>query len=188
MPSPLAHLGMGYALYRLGKSKLPGQREPVWKMPLRPLIVMGLSMVPDLDIILAIVFRNMEKYHNSFTHSLYLAIPVALLATILAYWVYRSSFLPWFLIGVVSYDLHVIMDFFTAERGVLMFWPFSPDRFASPVKLFYGLQWGLGWFSPWHLWTLLTESVFVIVLMLAVGFLEKRVGRPVQRPAQEPDA
>jgi membrane-bound metal-dependent hydrolase YbcI (DUF457 family) len=157
-------------------------------MALRPLIVMGLSMAPDLDIMAAIAFRNMEKYHNSFSHSMFLAIPVALLTAALAYWIYRSSFLAWFVIGMISFDLHVIMDFFTAERGVLMFWPLSPDRFASPVKLFYGLQWGLGWFSPWHLWTLLTEAVFVIVLMLGVGLLEERVGRLTRRRAQESDA
>jgi membrane-bound metal-dependent hydrolase YbcI (DUF457 family) len=75
--------------------------------------------------------------------------------------VYRSNFWLWFVICLISYDLHVLMDALTADRGVMMFWPLT-DAHRVAVKLFYGLQWGLGWFSPWHLWTIFTESVFVV--------------------------
>ena len=37
------------------------------------------------------------------------------------------------------------MDFFTVGRGVNPFWPFSLERFASPVPVFYGLHWSYGW-------------------------------------------
>jgi hypothetical protein len=66
------------------------------------------------------------------------------------------------------------MDALTAERGVMMFWPLTQNRVASPIKLFFGLQWGLGWFSPWHLWTIFTESLFVIVVIGVVNYFEKR--------------
>jgi hypothetical protein len=66
------------------------------------------------------------------------------------------------------------MDALTADRGVMMFWPLTEARFASSVKVFYGLQWGLGWFSPWHLWTVFTESLFVLVVILAVNYFSKR--------------
>ena len=174
MPSPIAHLGVGYAIYRQFKRKLPSDQRRIWKFPLQLVIVVGLSMLPDLDVIPAALFGDMQKYHNNFSHSLLFAIPVAFLIAGLFHRIYRSNFWLWFLICLISYDLHIILDALTAERGVMMFWPVAQNRFASPVKIFYGLQWGLGWFSIWHLWTFLTESLFVLVIVLAVNYFEKR--------------
>lgn len=174
MPSPIAHLGAGYAIYRLYKQKLPAERKSFWKIPLQLVLVAGLSMLPDLDVIPAILFRDMRAWHNNFSHSLLFGIPVAFVIAGVFRRVYRSSFWLWFGICLLSYDLHVIMDALTAERGVMLFWPLSQERFASPIKLFYGLQWGLGWFSVWHLWTILTESAFVAVVLLAVNYFQKR--------------
>jgi inner membrane protein len=77
------------------------------------------------------------------------------------------------------------MDALTAERGVMLFWPLTQARFSSPVKLFYGLQWGLGWFSIWHLWTIFTESVFVALVLFAVNFFQKRRSDPTDILSQE---
>jgi inner membrane protein len=66
------------------------------------------------------------------------------------------------------------MDALTAERGVMMFWPLTQARFTSPIKIFYGVQWGLGWFSLWHLWTFFTESLFVLVVIVAVNHFDNR--------------
>lgn len=174
MPSPIAHLGAGYAIYHYYKHKLPENRSLFWKFPLQMVMVVGLSMLPDLDVIPAIIFRDMKAYHNNFSHSLFFAIPVALLVAGIFQRVYRSNFWLWFLICLVSYDLHVIMDALTADRGVMLFWPFIQTRYASSVKIFYGLQWGLGWFSIWHLWTIFTESLFALVVIVAVNYFEKR--------------
>jgi membrane-bound metal-dependent hydrolase YbcI (DUF457 family) len=174
MPSPIAHLGLGYAIYRYYQPRLPQDQRHFWKIPLQVALVIGLSLIPDLDVIPAILFKNMHAYHNNFSHSLILAIPVALLLAGIFYRIYRSDFWLWFLIGLVSYDLHVIMDALTADRGVMMFWPLTQNRFASPIKLFFGLRWGLGWFSLWHLWTIFTESLFVVVIIGAVNYFEKR--------------
>jgi membrane-bound metal-dependent hydrolase YbcI (DUF457 family) len=140
-------------------------------------MVVGLSMLPDLDVIPAILLRDMKAYHNNFSHSLIFAIPVAFLIAGIFQRIYRSNFWLWFLICLISYDLHVIMDALTAERGVMMFWPLTQDRFASPVKLFYGLQWGLGWSSIWHLWTIVTELCFAMVVIGAMKYFEKRKTR-----------
>lgn len=174
MPSPIAHLGAGYAIYHYYKHRLPQDRRHFWKFPLQLVLVMGLSMLPDLDVIPAIIFKDMKAYHNNFSHSLIFAIPVALLMAGIFQWIYRSKFWLWFLICVISYDLHVIMDALTAERGVMMFWPLTQNRFACPVKLFFGVQWGLGWFSIWHLWTILTESLFAFVVIGVVKYFAKR--------------
>jgi hypothetical protein len=65
------------------------------------------------------------------------------------------------------------MDALTAERGVMLFWPLSQNRFVSPIRIFYGLQWGLGWFSIWHLWTIVTESGFVLFLVVVVNYFDR---------------
>ena len=174
MPSPIAHLGAGYAIYRFYKHRLPQDQRRFWKFPLQLVMIVGLSMVPDLDVIPAIIFRDMKAYHNNFSHSLLFAVPVAFLIAGISHRINQSNFWLWFVISLVSYDLHVIMDALTAERGVMMFWPLSQNRFVSPIRIFYGLQWGLGWFSIWHWWTVLTESIFVLVLILVVKYFDKR--------------
>jgi membrane-bound metal-dependent hydrolase YbcI (DUF457 family) len=174
MPSPIAHLSVGYAIYRYYKQKLPENRSTLWKLPLQIIIIAGLSILPDLDVIPAIVFRDMQSYHNNFSHSLFFAIPVALLVAGIFHRIYRSNFWLWFWICLLSYDVHIFMDALTAERGVMMFWPLTEARFASSIKFFYGLQWGLGWFSIWHLWTIFTESIFGLIVIFAVNYFEKR--------------
>lgn len=174
MPSPIAHLGIGYVIYRGFKKKLPQDRHILWKIPGLLIFIAGLSILPDLDIIPAIIFRDMERYHNNLSHSLFLAIPVGLLVAGFFQRIYRSHFWMWFLICLISYDLHIIMDALTGERGVMMFWPLTQIRYVSSLKIFYGLQWGLGWFSPWHLWTLLTESLFVFIIIWATNYLRGR--------------
>jgi membrane-bound metal-dependent hydrolase YbcI (DUF457 family) len=174
MPSPIAHLGVGYAIYRHYKDKLPQDKRRFWKFPLQLILVTGLSILPDLDVIPAVMFRDMRAYHNNISHSLFVGIPVALLVAGIFQRMYRSNFWLWFVICLISYDLHVLMDALTADRGVMMFYPLTEARFASPVKLFYGLQWGLGWLSPWHLWTIFTESVFVGIVLVAMNYFDKR--------------
>lgn len=185
MPSPIAHLGAGYAIYRYYKHQLPESPIRFWNFAFQMIMVMGLSMLPDLDVIPAIIFRDMRSYHNNFSHSLLVGIPVALLVAGIFHRMYRSSFWLWFLICLISYDLHVIMDALTAERGVMMFWPLTQARFASPIKLFYGLQWGLGWFSIWHLWTIFTETVFSLIVIIAVHYFNKRRLHQTTIPSQE---
>ena len=105
---------------------------------------------------------------------MFVAIPISLLVAGVFQRIYRSNFWLWFLICMISYDLHVLADAMTAGRGVMMFWPVTDVRFASPVKIFYGLQWGLGWFSLEHLWTILTESLFGLILISAVNCFGKQ--------------
>jgi membrane-bound metal-dependent hydrolase YbcI (DUF457 family) len=128
MPSPIAHLGAGYAIYRLYKQKLPADQKSIWKIPLQLILVAGLSMLPDLDVIPALLFRDMRAYHNNFSHSLFFGIPVAFAIAGIFQRAYRSNFWLWFGICLLSYDLHVVMDALTAERGVMLFWPLP----ASP--------------------------------------------------------
>ena len=174
MPSPIAHLGVGYAIYRHYKDRLPQDKHSFWKLPFQLILVAGLSLLPDLDVIPAVIFRDMRVYHNNILHSLFVGISIALLFAGIFQRAYRSSFWLWFVICLLSYDLHILMDALTAERGVILFWPLSESRYASPIKLFYGLQWGLGWFSFWHLWTIFTESIFVGIVLVAMNYFDRR--------------
>lgn len=174
MPSPIAHLSVGYAIYGHYQNTLPKGSSKVWKLSLQMIIVMGLSMLPDLDVVPAILFRNMRGYHNNISHSFLFAIPVAFLIAGIFHPVYGSSYWLWFLICLISYDLHVFMDALIAERGVMMFWPLTERRYTSPIQIFLGLKWGQGWFSIWHLWTILTESIFGLVVLLATSSFDQR--------------
>jgi membrane-bound metal-dependent hydrolase YbcI (DUF457 family) len=174
MPSPIAHLAVGYAVYRQYRRGLPRGQRRIWKFSLQLIAAASLSLLPDLDVVPAIIFRDMGRFHNNSSHSLLVAIPVALLVASIFHQIYRSGFWRWFWICLLSYDLHVLMDALTAERGVMMFWPLTPTRFASPIKLFYGLQWGLGWISIYHLWTILTESAFALIVIRTIDFLDRK--------------
>jgi hypothetical protein len=66
------------------------------------------------------------------------------------------------------------MDYFTFGRGVMAWWPFSSERFQSPVKLFHGLHWSDGVLSLQHVWTVATEAAFVALMVLMVTVLTKR--------------
>jgi membrane-bound metal-dependent hydrolase YbcI (DUF457 family) len=185
MPSPIAHLSVGYVIYRLNKDNLPVDKRKILAIPLQMAAVAGLSMLPDLDAVLGIAFGDMAKYHNNFTHSLFFGLVAALAAAAVFHWVYQAKFWKWFLICLLSYELHVVMDMFAGERGVMLLWPFSADRFVAPFKLFYGMQWGLGWFSLWHLWTIFTESLFALFAIFGAMYWEKRKPRKNKFASQE---
>lgn len=174
MPSPIAHLSVGYAIYQSYKGKLPETKIRLWKLPLQLIVVAGLSLLPDLDVIPAILFKDMQRFHNNLSHSIIVAIPVSLLIAGVLHRTYRSNFWLWFLICMLSYDLHILADAMTAGRGVMMFWPLTDARFVSPVKVFYGLQWGRGWFSVDHLWTVFTEGLFGWIVISSVNYFERR--------------
>jgi membrane-bound metal-dependent hydrolase YbcI (DUF457 family) len=122
------------------------------------------------------------KYHNNGTHSLVVGLVVAVSFGLAFSWKRRGEFLAWFLIIFTSYGTHILLDYFTwGSRGVMLFWPFSLERYHSPLALFYGMRWADGIVSISHLWTILTETVFVLVLLLVVYLAEHRIYRVGRR-------
>jgi inner membrane protein len=61
----------------------------------------------------------------------------------------------------------------------MLFWPFTQQRFSSPVTLFYGLHWSKGLFSIDHVWTVLTEGLFIAVVLLVWHFAARWKNRKV---------
>ena len=179
MPSPIAHTAMGYVLYRVVRPYMPDQDVRVMAMlPLSRLllITMGLSLLPDGDALLGVAMGDFGRFHNNLTHSLFVGVPIALGIGVIAWACQRVGFVRWFLLALLCYDLHVIMDFFTVGRGVMLLWPISPDRYAPPFYLFYGLHWSEGLLSTKHVWTVVTEGASVLLTLLAVALWSRITG------------
>jgi inner membrane protein len=170
MPSPIAHLAAGYAVYRLGRQYEP---EPGLKAvgPLPGLLVVTavFSLLPDLDSVVGFLMRDFGRFHNNASHSLFAGLCLALAFAGLMWW-QRRQFAYWFAVAFVSYGMHLLMDMATISRGIMLFWPMTDARYLSPVTLFYGLHWSDGWITIRHLWTLLTELVFIALVWGALHF------------------
>lgn len=169
MPSPIAHTAAAYLVYRLtpgARAVIRHQRFARW--PLTFAVFAGFSLLPDLDSLPGLIVGDLGRSHNTSMHSLiggvFLAVVVGLCLVILR----NEDYLKWSLVALMCYELHVIMDFFTIGRGVMLLWPLSPTRFSSPIPVFFGLRWSEGWISLSHVWTLVNEAVFSLVILLAL--------------------
>jgi membrane-bound metal-dependent hydrolase YbcI (DUF457 family) len=108
--------------------------------------------------------QDLGRFHNGWTHSLIAGLGVSVIVASLAWTKGRAAAEKWFFITLLCYGLHVMMDYLTVGRGVLALWPLSLERYAFPIKLFYGLHWSDGWLSVQHVWTVITELGFVVAL------------------------
>jgi inner membrane protein len=173
MPSPIAHLAVGYALYRLFRRREPEPTlKPIGPVPGLLAVTAAFSILPDIDSVVGLLAGNFGRFHNNATHSLFVGVAFSLGFAALM-WVLggksrREQFAYWFGVAVVSYSLHIIMDAATISRGVMAFWPLTSERFLAPVTIFYGLHWSDGWVSIRHLWTFLTESAFAGLVLFAL--------------------
>ena len=176
MPSPITHVAVGYAIYRLARSRRRGVTtgvEPAW---LLLAVACFVAMLPDLDVPVGLALGDLGRFHNYGTHSLIVGLGVALALAGIASLARLGRFLTWFLVVLACYELHVILDFFTVGRGVMVFWPFSSARLGSPFKLFYGVHWSDGLFTVRHIWTVLTELGLIALAVLAVTFWPRKRG------------
>ena len=172
MPSPIAHVSAACILFQVLRARAPGFRRAGW-FALAVLAV--LSLLPDADSALGFATGDLGRYHNNLTHSLFVGLGVAAAVGIAARAVRPTRAWLCFLVVLACYELHVVMDFFTIGRGVMALWPFTARRFASPVKLFFGLHWSQGFVSPLHIVTGLSESaVGLLAIVLAQRLLPRR--------------
>ena len=175
MPSPIAHVAMGYLVYRTFRSRTPEEAsQRLGPLPRDLVATMAMSLAPDLDAVPGILFRDLGRFHNNFMNSIIFGLAFALGVGAVSWINKRSGFKRWFTIALVSYETHVLMDFFTPGRGLLLLWPFSSERFAPPFKLFYGFRWSQGLISPKHIVTLVTELGTIGFVGLIIYFLNRR--------------
>lgn len=173
MPSPITHVAAGYLIWKAGREplRLPSGRSP----SLAGIAAFAfLSLLPDADAIPGILLRDLERFHNNFSHSLFSGLVLSLLLLPLARALGRPRPDLWMAFGLISYWAHLLMDSTTIGRGVMLFWPFSDTRFSSPVKLFTGLHWSAGLWSLLHVETFLTEGLLILSVLLLLAALGKR--------------
>ena len=179
MPSPIAHIAAGYAVYRLFGKKLP---VPVEKGA----VLFGLaacvtlSLVPDTDCVVGVLAGNFGRYHNNVSHSLLAGVATAMFAGGIMKVQWRIPFLPWFLFALACYWSHILLDYFTEGRGVMAFWPVLTERFHAPWLIFRGVQWAQGVWTIQHVWTAIEELCFAALVLLVVRIARKRGTGPRQ--------
>jgi inner membrane protein len=173
MPSPITHVTAGYIVYRFAKAGSRTRPEAGTDVVLLASAVI-LSLLPDFDSVLGILMGDFGRYHNNLSHSLLVGLMVALAVGGLSSLTTRDQFGLWFGLALACYQLHIVLDYFTWGRGVMAFWPITPERFSPPVALFYGFHWSEGLVSHRHLWTLLTEAPLAAALVAGVRRLTPR--------------
>lgn len=172
MPSPIAHVAVGYAIYRWIGTRMPA---PV---KIRPaLFVLAAcacgSLLPDFDSVVGVLAGDLGRFHNNLSHSIAAGILVSLLLASVIKAATGASFAYWCFLMLACYEIHFLMDCFTVGRGIMAFWPFVDARFQAPWPLFAGVQWGLGVWTIEHVWTALSELVFVGMLALVMYLVSK---------------
>ena len=175
MPSPIAHGAVGYIVYRAFREPLSekGGLKP-WSRTRLLLVIFSLSLLPDLDVIPGIIFGDLEGFHNNIANSLVAGVLAALLVAGVMRFLGRQSTRLWFFAALLSYELHLLMDYFTAERGLMLLWPFETQRYVAPFMLFFGVHYSEGLLSVHHIWTAITELAFAIGL-IAVSYVLPRL-------------
>lgn len=174
MPSPLIHLAVAAAAARI--APLPDAPRP----RLRLFAVSAVaSMLPDVDaaagILSAVSPQALSLVHNQGTHSLLFLLLAAPLLSLLARPFLRSLRYRTVLALIAALlASHLLLDFFTWGRGLMLFWPFCDARYASPVPLFYGVRYALGLRTPAHLVTLATELLTLALVALPVFLFRRR--------------
>lgn len=170
-------MAAGIFIYRGARDTVYRRTDRWYVTAAQVLFILFLSQLPDLDSIAGMFSDDFGAYHNQFSHSLLTGIPIALLVAGGARLLRSERAAAWGGIALISYELHVVMDYFTVGRGVRLFWPLSGERFQSPIKLFYGLHWSEGWLSMEHVRTALTEGLFIAVVAAVWILVARRRNR-----------
>lgn len=121
----------------------------------------ALAMLPDADVI-AFVFRipySAPWGHRGATHSLVFAALVALGIAVLA----RAFRFPPLRVGLLAFialGSHGLLDALTdGGLGAALLWPFSNERFFSPVRPLPVAPIGAGMLSPRGLYVVAVEFI-----------------------------
>lgn len=176
MPSPLIHIAAGYFISK-ARAHTQGPAGSASKRPSTLLWITAISIIPDLDAVPGILLNDMPRFHNGYTHSLFVGLLAAILFASLASRVNLRLWTPWFWSALLAYELHIALDFFCGGRGQMLLWPVTAARYASPLRLFAGLRWGEGVFSIWHLHTLTSEVLFIAAAFLAYRLIRRSASR-----------
>ncbi len=181
MPSPIAHVTIGYCLYRLlcRVGWTYPQSRPQWASIFLLMTFIFFSLLPDSDSVLGILSRQFGRFHNQFSHSLFFwMLPSLLVAGMVNFMGHNRRIA--FLCGTLclaSCVIHILMDSVCHGRGVMLFWPLTSQRFSTAILLFNGVRWSDGLWSLRHIPTLINEFLFAAVILPPILYLTP--SRPV---------
>jgi inner membrane protein len=138
MASPVAHTLLGFTLFNVWPFGCRG-------FQIRPWVLYGLvaaaSLAPDLDFIPGLLLGDPNRFHQTVSHSLALALVLALgFGAILRLRYTGSSWVKWCGLLLVLIGSHLLLDFCTEDHrppiGFPSFWPFSDTPQTSPLPIF----------------------------------------------------
>jgi inner membrane protein len=136
----------------------------------------GLALLPDADVMLVALGACDAGAcgHRGASHSLPVAILIGLIGGLLA-WRLRWPVVRTIIATTVAVASHAVLDAFGAGgRGLPLLWPFSDERFMSPVRIFPDAPRGLAFLSRPGVTSLVIE--FAVFLPLMVVALWPRIG------------
>lgn len=171
MPSPIAHSATGYIISRFLSTKYQQGRS--FKNPILSLVfVVLVANAADIDFIFESITG--ENYHRGFTHSLVFCIVFSIFVAAIDFICRRKIIPQLFWLTLILYSSHLLLDFFTSGgKGMLLFWPFSPDFYKSSWSLFPPVHHELSLFAPVHLIFISFELAYSFVIYSMLHFWQK---------------
>ena len=157
MPLPIGHAVIGFTTRRIFSAEESGFGR--WKTLL---VVLLLSNLPDVDVLLGIVFQgNGNVFHRGPTHSLMFAFVGGFLATrILELWSRLPKFS--FKVSFLLILSHVVADLVFTSSPVSFFWPITVNWSYGTIELRHVVN--LVLFGNYRDAEIIIGFVFVIIL------------------------
>jgi membrane-bound metal-dependent hydrolase YbcI (DUF457 family) len=165
LSSPIAHGSLMFVAWPAVRGRLDPDVSRTRQLLVGCAIFTGL-MGPDADILLGLLYPGepLAVYHNGPTHSLFagliFAVPFAIVVRLTA----RAPWRFLAITGALLYESHVVVDWLTWGRGVQMFWPFTETRFTAPFPIFIGVRHSVGAPLSTHMFTVVNDLVFGLVV------------------------
>jgi inner membrane protein len=101
---------------------------------------------PDLDFLPGLFIGDVNRFHQSASHSLVAALIFGAAAALVVL-PSRRSFARIGLAGVALYSSHLLLDLFCEDKraplGIPLLWPFSSQHFTAPWSVFEGVKHGV---------------------------------------------
>jgi hypothetical protein len=137
MPSPVAHILSGLAVY------VAGTRPDSRSRFIGGVTLLG-SIVPDFDFLPGILIGDMGAFHHGISHSLVFSALFGALVFLVAAHIDRTIALRASLLSGIAYAVHVMLDFvgvYGNSRGVPLLWPLIDEKFGYALSLFGHFHW-----------------------------------------------
>ncbi|HXH09751.1 MAG TPA: metal-dependent hydrolase [Alphaproteobacteria bacterium] len=140
MATPVGHSLLGFAIGKLTGGS--GAMSP-WRWYAFCAVA---ANAPDLDFLPGLFAGDVNRFHQSASHSLVAALifglAVALVALLSRHRVVRGG-----IAGVGLYASHLLLDLFGEDNrapfGIFLLWPFSSQYFTAPWSVFEGVKHGV---------------------------------------------